>query len=58
MNKWKELKEKYGFTYKQLEKLTGIPKRTYQGWVYSETKGPEYVYALLSYYLAHNFKQL
>lgn len=57
-NRWLELKERFGFSYGQLEKLTGIPKTTYQSWVYGHREPPEYVFALLQFYLSQTFLKI
>lgn len=57
-NKWLTLKEQYELSYKQIEKLTGIPATTYQSWVYDVRKPPEYVYRLLQYFLQSKFNSI
>lgn len=57
-NKWLALKEQYELSYKQIEKLTGIPATTYQSWVYDCRKPPEYVYRLLQYFLQNKFNSI
>lgn len=57
-NKWLQLKEIYGLSYKQIEKLTGIPATTYQSWVYDVRKPPEYVFRLLQSFLHNRFKSI
>lgn len=55
-NKWLELKEEYHLSYGCIQSLTGIPKTTYQSWVYGQREPADYVYRLLQFYLQSVFR--
>lgn len=44
---WKEIKEHYQMTVKNLSKRTGVPKRTLEDWIAGRRTPPDYITKLL-----------
>ena len=47
MNKFKELRQRYGLTQKALSEYTGIPKRTIEDWETGKRNPPDYMLSLI-----------